>query len=297
MKQTLINLDPSNYEHPFDNVALEALRATKGFDAVVNFVLNWTAIKWHIVQLCGSNFHVTPQSCPELYQLVQSLADTLDIDRLPKIYTQWSYGINAYTTGYKDDTILVLHTGAVDLMTEPELSFIIGHELGHIKSGHVLYHAMVQYIAQIIASAGLLGTIAEPLKLAFLYWDRMSEFTADRAGLLACQNLDAALSASMKMAGIPKKYFDTTNPRVFLEQAEEFMSQYGDTVNTIIRTISILDDSHPWTVMRAYELVKWVESGEYQAILDNHRGKQCPNCNHFVELNAPICPVCGSKFE
>ena len=297
MKQKLINLDSTIYEHSFDKTALESLRSLDGFDTVTNFILNWTTIKWHIVQLCGSNFHVTKESCPELYNMVHEAAETLDIDRLPKIYTQWSYNINAMTTGYKNDTILTIYSGAVDLMTDPELTYIIGHELGHIKSGHVLYHVMAQFITQLISSTVLTGKFLIPIQLGLAYWNRMSEFTADRAGLLACQDLDSALSAIMKMAGIPKRYFSTADPHVFLEQANEFMHQYGDTVNSIIRNISILDDSHPWTIMRAYELVKWVESGEYQAILDGHRGKRCPTCGQFVALDQDKCPICGRKFD
>ena len=297
MKQKLINLDSTIYEHSFDKTALESLRSLDGFDTVTNFILNWTTIKWHIVQLCGSNFHVTKESCPELYNMVHEAAETLDIDRLPKIYTQWSYNINAMTTGYKNDTILTIYSGAVDLMTDPELTYIIGHELGHIKSGHVLYHVMAQFITQLISSTVLTGKFLIPIQLGLAYWNRMSEFTADRAGLLACQDLDSALSAIMKMAGIPKRYFNTADPHVFLEQANEFMHQYGDTVNSIIRNISILDDSHPWTIMRAYELVKWVESGEYQAILDGHRGKRCPTCGQFVALDQDKCPICGRKFD
>jgi len=182
-------------------------------------------------------------------------------------------------------------------MTDPELTYIIGHELGHIKSGHVLYHVMAQFITQLISSTVLTGKFLIPIQLGLAYWNRMSEFTADRAGLLACQDLDSALSAIMKMAGIPKRYFSTADPHVFLEQANEFMHQYGDTVNSIIRNISILDDSHPWTIMRAYELVKWVESGEYQAILDGHRGKRCPTCGQFVALDQDKCPICGRKFD
>ena len=78
------------------------------FDEVTNFLLNWTSIKWEIVKLCGSAFHVTDRSRPELFGLVRDAARTLDIDHLPEIYTEWTYGINAYTTGYKNDAILVL---------------------------------------------------------------------------------------------------------------------------------------------------------------------------------------------
>lgn len=296
MKKTLINLQSSQYEHPFDRAALENLRMLPGFDTVMNFVLNWTTIRWHVIELCGSNFHVTKESCPELYKLVCESAETLDIDRLPEIYTQWSYAVNAYTTGYKDNTILVLHTGAVDLMPDTELNFVIGHEMGHIKSGHVLYHVMVQFFTQIIASSILAGKLLVPIQLGLNYWNRMSEFTADRAGLLACQDLEAALSAIMKMAGVPKRYFNTSDPLVFAKQAKEFMSKYGDTADTIIRNISILDDTHPWTVMRAYELIRWVENGEYDKILNNNAGKICPICKKAVDKELSVCPVCGYKF-
>lgn len=297
MKQTLINLQSNEYEHPFDRAALEALRKVPGFDTVMNFVLNWTTIRWHVVELCGSNFHVTNDSCPELYKLVREAAETLDIDRLPEIYTQWSYGINAYTTGYKDNTIMVIQSGAVDLMSDPELCYVIGHEAGHIKSGHVLYHVIVNFFSQIVANTVIAGKLALPLQLALNYWYRMSEFTADRAGLLVCQDLDAVLSAIMKMAGIPKRYFNTANPHVFAEQAKEFMSKYGDTIDKIIRNISILDDTHPWTVMRAYELIKWVESGEYDRLLTKHAGKICPMCKKAVEKDMAKCPVCGYSFK
>ena len=295
MKQTLINLQSNEYEHRFDKAALDTLRKVPGFDTAMNHLLTWTTIRWHVIGLCGSNFHVTKESCPELYDLVKNIAETLDIDRLPEIYTIWSYGVNAYTTGYKDNTIMVIHTGAVDLMTDPELSFVVGHEAGHIKSGHVLYHVMVDFFSQIISGSGLMKNLSVPLQLALFYWYRMSEFTADRAGLLACQDLNAALGAIMKMAGIPKRYFSTADPKVFAKQAEEFMSKYGGTVDSVIRNISILDDSHPWTVMRAYELIKWVESGEYDHLLEKHKGKTCPVCNNAIAQDATRCPICGNQ--
>lgn len=296
MKEYLIGLQSQSYEHPFDKAALENLRSLPGFDTVMNFVLNWTTIRWHVVQLCGSNFHVTKESCPELFKLVRESAEILDIDRLPEIYTQWSYAINAYTTGYKDNTILVIHSGAVDLMKDEELSFVVGHEMGHIKSGHVLYHVMVQFFAQIIASSVLAGKLLVPIQIGLNYWNRMSEFTADRAGLLVCQDLDAALNSIMKMAGIPKKYFNIADPHIFAQQAKEFMTKYGDTADTIIRNISILNDTHPWTIMRAYELIRWVEVGDYVKILNGNAGKICLMCKKTVDKNFDVCPVCGYKF-
>lgn len=294
MAKHLINLKASSYEHPFDKAALAAMKAVPLFDKVVNFTLNWTSVKLRVVNLCGSSFHVTEKSCPELYSQVREITRVLDVDRMPKIYTQWSYDINGYTTGFKDDTLLVLRSGAVDLLTKNELSYIVGHEVGHIKSGHVLYHVMATQISDILAAMGILGSLASPLEVAIYYWNRMSEFTADRAGLLANQDLDACLSAIMKMAGIPKKYFNIANPHIFAEQAREFLTQYGDTANAIIRKISIMRETHPWTVLRAAELIKWVEEGGYQAIIDEYSGKVCPDCGLEVAIDTIRCPQCGN---
>ena len=297
MAQKLINLDSKSYEHPFDKQALQALQAIPLVGTMSNYLLNWTTVKWEIVKLCGSNFHVTQNSCPELYGIVRDAANVLDLNRIPEIYTQWTYGINAYTTGYQDDAILVLYTGAVDLLPDDELTFIIGHELGHVKSGHVLYHVMGRFLGELIKAMSIAKPLVAPVQLALGYWNRMSEFTSDRAGLLACQNLDSALTAIMKMAGIPKRYFDVANPHVFAKQAEEFLGKYGDTANTIIKNISILDDAHPWTIMRAAELVKWYDSGEYQKIMDGCKGRTCPICGHECETTSEKCPKCGYIFN
>ena len=209
-KKIFFGLNSKLYEHNFDKKALAALKAVPGFDQVVNWFLNWTYIKWHVIELQGSNFLVTRESCPELYELVHDVADTLDVRPLPRFYTQWGYDINGYTTGYKEDTILVLNSGTVDLLTDEELRYVAGHEMGHVKSGHVLYHTMGELFNVAISQIPLVSTMTKPIYYALMYWIRMSEFTADRAGLMACQNIDAAINAIIKMSGLPLKYFEKT---------------------------------------------------------------------------------------
>lgn len=293
----LIGLETTSYEHTFDKKALNAFKALRGVDTITNFVLNWTYLKWHIIELAGSNFHVTEYSCPELYQQVKDIADTLDITRIPSIYTEWGHFINAYTTGYKDSTLLVLYSGAVDLMSEEELRFIVGHEMGHIKSGHVLYHVMAQMFSNVISNITIAAPLVQPIYYTLMFWNRMSEFTADRAGLLACQNVDVAINSIIKMSGMPAKYFNNMNRKAFLEQAKDFEAKYGGLMDKVIKGISIVNDSHPWTIMRAAELIKWIESGEYEQVLASYQGKVCPVCRMEVPKDSTICPYCGNIFQ
>ncbi len=294
MAQILANLNPADYEHGMDKAALDKVKAIPLVPSVVNFILNWTVIRSSIIALCGTNFHVTKEACSGLFKLAKNVTDTLDMTKLPDLYIQQGYYINAYTTGHQGDAYIVLSTGAVDKLTDEELSFVIGHETGHIKSGHVLYHVMAAQLGQIIQSSGipLVATIAGP---ALMYWNRMSEFTADRAGLLACQDLNVALSAIMKMSGLPEKYFTKSSIEGFMKQAREFDIEYSNVPDTILKVIDVLDNDHPWTVRRAAELIKWYDSGEYDRIIKNCEPKICKCCGKAVPKDTVVCPVCGGK--
>ncbi len=293
-KKILFGLDPKSYEHEFDKAALKAMKALPGFDTVVNFFLNWTYIKWHVIELQGSNFLVTRESCPELYDLVRDVADTLDLRPLPRFYTQWGYNINGYTTGYKEDTLLVLNSGAVDLLSEDELRYVVGHEGGHIRSAHTIYHVMGQLFNSAIGQIPIVGSLATPIYYALLYWIRMSEFTADRAGLLACQNIDAAISAIIKMSGLPQRYFENMNKEAFIKQATEFRQSFCGFTDKAIKTLTIAGSSHPWTVLRAAELLAWYESGEYQKVLDSVSSRECSVCHSQIPARSTKCPYCGN---
>jgi Zn-dependent protease with chaperone function len=261
-KKILKGLNHSEYEHPFDQKALNALTHTPGLETLGNFITKNTIEKIYTVQYTGSNLKVTKENYPKIYEYLEYACQILDMETIPDLYIQWGYGINAFTVG-SENPIIVLNSGLIDLCDDDEIMFIIGHECGHIKSNHMLYHMMAQVINIVIDSIPGGNLIAAPLQYALYYWNRMSEFTADRAGLLCCQNKEAAVRAFMKMAGMPIKEFEYMNYDSFIKQASEFKLLDYDSLNKVIKFISIADASHPWTVMRAAELLNWINAGEY----------------------------------
>jgi len=261
-KKVLTGLDHASYEHPFDKKALAALEATPGLTLVGKFITKHMVERVYTVQYTGSNLKVTNENYPKIYEYLQYACQILDIKNIPDLYISWGYSINAMTVG-SENPIIILNSGLIDLCDDDEIMFVIGHECGHIKSNHMLYHMMAQVLNLIIDSIPFGNIAAAPIQYALYYWDRMSEFTADRAGLLCCQNKDAAIRAFMKMAGMPIKQFDNMNYETFIQQAKEFKQLDYDSLNKIIKFISIADESHPWTVMRAAELLNWIGSGEF----------------------------------
>jgi Zn-dependent protease with chaperone function len=268
-KQILTGLEHSQYEHPFDKMALEKLESIPLLTKLFKWITTNTVERIYTVQYTGSNLKVTKENYPQIYQYLEDACKILDLKDVPDLYIDWSYTINACTIG-AENPIIILNSGLIDLCTDEEIMFIIGHEVGHIKSNHMLYHMMAQVINYFIdATPG--GTIvAGGLQFALYYWSRMSEFTADRAGLMCCQDPEAMARAFIKMAGLPLKEFDNIRTDTFLQQARDFKMLDYDGMNKVVKFLSIADETHPWTVMRSAELLKWIESGEYDRFISKH---------------------------
>jgi Zn-dependent protease with chaperone function len=303
-RKRLTGLRPQAYEHPWDKKALDALQASKSFAALVAKLNEWGFERILRVQLTGSNIRVTADNFPEIYEKVQEAGAILDLPALPEVYLAGGGEINAFTAGVKKP-IVVVTSAAVDLLTEEELFFVIAHELGHIKSGHVLYYQIAQFVpvlGEVVGAAtlGISNLFSTGLEAALLNWKRTSEFTADRAGLLACQDVNVAISAMMKIAGLPLKYHGSINTEDFIAQAREFESMDTDTLSWLAKGLSIMGQSHPWTVMRANQFLTWIDAGEYEKVLNAppetpQLRRFCSHCGGAVVVTAAFCTSCGAR--
>lgn len=256
----LTGLRPQAYEHPGDRRALDALTNTAGLDTLIRKLNAWGFERLLRVQLTGSYLRVTPDSFADLHESLSLVCDTLDLPVTPDLYISAGGEINGFTAGVERPLIL-LNSGAVDLLTREELLFVIGHEAGHIKSGHVLYYQIAEclpVIGEIVGTAtlGIGDVLSAGLQIALMRWKRMSELTADRAGLLACQDADVAMRTLMKLAGLPPKYYQAINAEDFLAQARSFEDMEADKLSLLAKWLSTAGATHPWTVMRAKQLLE-----------------------------------------
>ena len=265
-KMFLTDLDHKEYEHDLDRKTLETLKKTPGLTFFGKAITKYMVERITSIQCTGSNIRVTEDNYPDIYEYIRYACEILDLRRPPELYLQWGYDINACTIG-SDNPIIIINSGLIDLCSEDEILFIIGHECGHIKSNHMLYHMMARFANSAIDKIPFGDIAAAPIKLALYHWDRMSEFTADRAGLLCCQNPEATISAFVKMAGLPISSYSQLNTEAFIRQAKDFKLLDDEMMNKVMKYISIAGDSHPWTVMRASELLKWIDAGAYAKIV------------------------------
>lgn len=308
MPSPLSNLHPYEYEHPFDAKALNMLEGTVGLDTLIKLFNKHAVERWITIQYTGSNLKLTKETYPEIYSSLEKACAILNLPNLPDFYVEQDHHINGFTVGV-ERPIIVLTSGAIDALTEDELLYLIGHEVGHIKSRHTLYHQMGRYLPIIadIAGQATLGIgklISSPAQLALIHWGHVSEFTADRAGLLACQNVDTAIRVMVKWAGMPHKHYKSISTESFIKQARDFETLDYDQLNMVMKFYLQMNSTHPWTVMRAAELLRWIDGGAYSSVLNRESTKHikklyqgdsiiCRNCDRRLNGNEKFCPGCG----
>ena len=265
----LSNLNPQSVIHPEDssaiiNIVNKIPGTGKALEMVGEFYGKWTAIDY-----MGNGVVATKESMPELHKHFVDTCNVVGLKDVPELATEWAYLISSYTVGGSKLRV-VLSSGSVDLLDKEEQAFLMGQEIGHIVSGHLPYHMLLELIYTPIVDDPTFSLIAGAIRVPLLDWYRKSHYTADRFALLCCQDIDVALRTMMKMAGLPQKYFKSVDPNAFLLQAKDFSDLQSNSVIKGLMTKYIRNSAAlPWLVDRARVLMDWYNSGEYQKIIDN----------------------------
>ena len=306
-KKKLHMLNPREYEHPLDKKALDTLKDTPGLEKLTKEFYKHGLERVLRVQYTGSYLKVTDSHFPKVKEDLKEVCNIIHLTNIPDLYIENNYGINGFAVGAKKPMIVITRR-AIDWLSHEELLGLLGHEAGHIKSMHMMYHDMAQLIPTMgdLLSGSTFGVgkiVAVGLEAVLYYWYGMSELTADRAGLLTCQDNEAYIQLLMKIAGVPKKYYKKIETEEFIKQAREFEDFDYNSLDKIAKAATIMWQQHPWTVLRAHELIKWIESGKYQELIEKH-GKEniseieliC-TCGGKLKGNETFCGICGEKIS
>jgi Zn-dependent protease with chaperone function len=254
------------YEHPADRSALVALRKLTGFDQILRGLANLLGDKALRLVFLASAVRASEQQFPSLYQALLDGAYVLDMPSVPELYITQDPITNAMAIGI-DKPFIVVTSGLVDLMDDEEIRTVIGHELGHVLSGHALYRTMLYQLILLAARLPFIPIAWVGLKAVIWgleEWYRKSELSCDRAGLLANQDVAAARRVLMKMAAGAE--ISELSADAFLEQAREY-DGVPDLRQSVLKLLQTLGTTHPFAVVRFAELDRWAREGEYESIL------------------------------
>src|SRR3954453_23064614 len=198
---------------------------------------------------------------------------------MPEVYDLYitQYPItNAAAIG-SGKPLIVLTSQTVELCDELELRTVLGHEVGHVLADHVLYLTALEILLALGTRGPLPSVAGLPLlgvKLALLEWFRAAELTSDRAATLVTRDPMATCRTLMVIAaGATSRRL---NLDAFVRQAAVY-EDWDSGWDRLRRLPRELGQTHPLPVRRVRELMRWVQSGDYDRIMSGeyvHRGQE-----------------------
>jgi heat shock protein HtpX len=140
----------------------------------MNFFSYWFSDK--LVLKMYRATEVTPAQAPELYQIVQEVAQRAGLP-MPRVYTIPQESPNAFATGRNPEHAAVAVTqGLLKLMNRDEIMGVLSHEMAHVRNRDIL-------IGSIAATmAGAVMILASMARWSALFGGGFSSSSDDREG-------------------------------------------------------------------------------------------------------------------
>ncbi|MCU0654786.1 MAG: M48 family metallopeptidase [Polyangiaceae bacterium] len=212
------------------------------------------------IDLLKRSIRLTPGLAPRLFHCIEHCRKVLGLQTPIDAFCQQDALTNAFVIPARDGRITLCFTSAaLESLDDGELCSVIGHELGHVLFEH---HAMRPLL--LFREDERLA----PIDAMRIYaWMRYAELTADRVGLLCCDDFDTAISAEFKMvSGLRDPRFlgnlrDTTEQYTSLT-AEELESSEEDWFST-----------HPYSPLRIRALDLFHQSKTFRKLRGRGEGK------------------------
>ena len=192
----------------------------------------------------GHSFKVEKRLMSHLYDLLYGVKEKLGFADSVDFYITGDSTVNAWTIAAAregEPHIVNINSALINLMTDDELRFVVGHELGHLMNKNT---EMLRLIGFVFPH----GTVP-PLVLQYKIrlWEQLAELTADRYGYMAVENLEACLSAFFKMtSGLDISKIDM--------QVDAYLEENLKHLEYFINDKGLSRDTHPVNPIRVQSL-------------------------------------------
>lgn len=268
-----MSFDPERYTHDSDRAALKALKAIPGFSLLTKGFMNiWNEPQEKILNM-STRIRLGENQMRKYYDMLPPICEKLGIP-VPDLYIELDVNPNAYTYG-DTNPFIVFTSGLLETIPDDLMPTVLAHECGHIACHHALYTTMGRTILSGAATAMSYflkfgGLLSVPLQVAFYYWMRCSEFSADRAAVLCDGTPRKMQEVCMRLAGWDKDIIADANIEEFLKQAVDYKDMInGSAWNKTLEFMVLSGASHPLMAVRATECGEWAKSDLYSRILNN----------------------------
>jgi len=267
-----------------DKDAFEILEEAKPIFSI----LYSTFIKFRLRNLTEKMSKTTEKSTfyKEIGMLNIECSDILSLDSLPDIHVTDLGQKNAFTTEINSKPVIIIDSSLINYLSEDEMRSLIGHEMGHIKCHHLLYHSIAELLEQGLEfSTSLMGfrLLSIPLRLALKAWHRESEFSADRASLIVTDNLNSIASMFTKIV----ENLNTIQFKTNLDSFLEILNNHPTHLNRLNALKNFSDST---------QYLKIKKKLQQRRIFEKAFINKCRFCGEVKNIEDVICPNCNKSL-
>ncbi len=253
-----LSLNLEDYEYLPDRLALNKLQKMKELQLITRDYIREFAEPYINGQLNGTGVKISRRQLPKFNQLIERVAAILHI-LPPQVFIRNDPFLNALTFGTGEQNVIVISHSLYEQLNDCQMSFILGHEMGHIKSQHVLDANMYRFLQN------RQRRFSTTLQEAILDWEIKSEVTADRAGLIACQDINQACRSLLVLAAGSIALANEIDIEEYLES--QLLSLDFNPVGQKAETLY----SHHYIPVRMQQLLDFYYSEEYRQLWPEQR--------------------------
>lgn len=232
-------------------------RRTLNIARPVTMALEATTRLWRDVarnELLGTAVKVSDVQYPRVWNAAKVAGEALRV-RVPAIFAAPSADIKVKCLGTEDAPHLIVNLELAEKLDDTELVSAIGHELGYIQNGYILYSTALHYLTN--QAMFFVRWVIQPAIMTLQAWSRRAEVTGDRASLLCVKDVDKTLAALVKLElGVEKGSAFS---------AEEYLRTIPDTKKGIGKFAELFR-SHPYVPKRVQALKLFGDSALYASI-------------------------------
>ena len=269
------------YEHPADRAATAALKSIPMLDTVVRKLVEFSYERALRQSFLGNSVKTSERQLPELWTSYQGVKHILDMPADYDLYVTSALYFNALTIG-SSKPMIVVGSNLLEKLGPGEQRAIVAHELGHILSDHVLYITALNILLRATYGLPLLGLPLRAVRAVLLEWRRAAELSCDRAAVLAVRDPQIVCRSLMVVAaGLPAEQLDLD---AFMAQAMEY-ENWEDSHDRVRRFFNEINATHSYAVRRVSEVMRWVQSGEYDRIVRGEYRKRSDPVNPREEAS------------
>jgi heat shock protein HtpX len=113
----------------------------------------------HLILSMYSARPLAPYEAPELYSLVERLAQRAHLPSIPILYYVPSRIMNAFTVGKQTDAAIGITDGLLRRLTLRELIGVLAHEISHIQNNDMWVMTLADLVSRITHALSLVGQL------------------------------------------------------------------------------------------------------------------------------------------